>query len=536
MNPESQEVASLMDELELVTKLDERTIEVRIRGLRAEVSDEPPCREFLYELMAFAFMESSATDASTWGTYFCPQMVFTNPDGSAREFPSLSNVDEETIDFWSSRSNQTSNMLMKARYSDLVWDLCFKCTGKKPSHTFALSSLDALLSLIENQLYMHSIDAIQKLRRAFALGISLSNQQLVERAKNAALNLEDKISDDNMPGLWGFCFDLIVDNKRVRKTSEEDRQIVADLEDRYSRLLSNGGLWPCECAAKRLGKYYRAKGMNDEMEKVITAFGELCLATAKDSPPMAAQQILRQAYSVYKQFNMNESLSKILTEIKELGPDLIDSMLTHEFRAELPKEELLKFAQEIVSGDCTQVFSRIVIHYLPSIRESKQRLDEGIQQYPLAFLFPRNVCDREGRVVSTVGPAETDYDGLLISQVSQDMAIYSVSLDFVLKRAIEEHSLGPQVIVEYLYASTVFPSSQRELLASGIAKYLEGDYLSANHILTPRIEVVLRKIVEQSGGRVLKEARAGGFYLRNVDELYALRRCSIYSVVTSAYT
>jgi hypothetical protein len=29
----------------------------------------------------------------------------------------------------------------------------------------------------------------------------------------------------------------------------------------------------------------------------------------------------------------------------------------------------------------------------------------------------------------------------------------------------------------------------------------------------------LRKIVEQSGGRVLKEARAGGFYLRNVDEL-----------------
>ena len=487
MNPESQEVASLMDELERVTKLDERTIEVSIRGLRAEVKDEPPCREFLYELMAFVFMETSATDVSPWGTYFCPQMVFTNSDGSAREFPSLSNVNEETIDFWSSRSEQTSNMLMKARYSGLVWDLCFKCTGKKPSHRFALSSLDALLSIIENQLYVHSIDAIQKLRRAFALGISLCNKQLVERAKNAALNLEDRISDDNMPGLWGFCFDLIVDNKRVKKTSEEEGQIVANLEDRYSRLLSEGRLWPCECAAKRLGKYYRAKGMNDEMEKVIKAFGELSLSTAKDSPPLAAQQILRQAYSVYKQFNMNESLPKVLTELRELGPDLIDSMLTHEFRAELPMEELLQFAQGIVSGDLTQAFSRIAVHYLPSIRESKQRLDEGIQQYPLVFSFPRNVCDREGRVVSTVGPAETDYDGLLISQVSQDMNIYSVSLDFVLKRAIEEHSLGPRMIVEYLYASTVFPLSQRELLASGITKYLEGDYLSANHILTPRI-------------------------------------------------
>jgi hypothetical protein len=259
--------------------------------------------------------------------------------------------------------------------------------------------------------------------------------------------------------------------------------------------------------------------MNDEMEKVITDFGELCLATAKDSPPLAAQQILRQAYSVYKQFNMNESLYKVLTQLKEIGPALIDSMLSHEFRAELPMEELVQFAQEMVSGAYTQVFSRIATHYLPSISESKQRLDEGIQQYPLAFLFPRNVCDKEGRVVSTVGPAETDYDGLLISQVSQDMSIYSVSLDFILKRAIEEHSLSPQVIVEYLYASTVFPSSQRELLASGIAKYLEGDYISANHILTPRIEVILRNIVEQSGGRVLKEARAGGFYLRNVDEL-----------------
>jgi hypothetical protein len=121
--------------------------------------------------------------------------------------------------------------------------------------------------------------------------------------------------------------------------------------------------------------------------------------------------------------------------------------------------------------------------------------------------------------VSTIGPAETDYDGLLLSQVSQDINIYSISLDIVLKSAIEEHSLSPQLIVEYLYGSTVFPSSQQDLLVAGIAKYINGDYLSANHILTPRIEVVLRSIVEQSGGTVLKEARGGGFYLRNIDEL-----------------
>lgn len=518
MNPEFQDVKNLMDELELELKLDERTVEVRLRSLRTEAAIEPPCKEFLYELMAFAFMETSS-HGSHWGTYFCPQMVRTNPDGSTIEFPSLSNVDAQTISFWISRCKQTSNAVMKARYSDLVWDLCSKCTGEKPSHAFALASANALLTVVENEMYLHSIDSIQKLRRAFTLGISLSNQPLVERAKNAALSLEKRISDDNKPGLWGFSFDLIVDNKKVQRTPEEESQIVADLEDRYSRLLSNGSLWPCECAAKKLGRYYRAKGMTNELEKTMKAFGGLSQTTAKSSPPLAAQLILKQAYSLYKEFNITNALAQVLIELRELGPNLIDSMLTHEFAVELPKEELLKFAQEMVSGDYTQAFSRIATYYLPSIRESKQRLDEGIQQYPLTFLFPRHICDKEGRVVSTIGPAETDYDGLLLSQVSQDINIYSISLDIVVKSAIEKHSLSPQLIVEYLYGSTVFPSSQQELLVAGIAKYINGDYLSANHILTPRIEVVLRSIVEQSGGTVLKEARGGGFYLRNVDEL-----------------
>jgi hypothetical protein len=519
MNPESQEVKNLLDELELTTKLDERTVETRLRSLQSETSSEQPCKEFLYELMAFAFMESSANDGSPWGTYFCPQIVLTNQDGSSIEFPCLSNVDVAAINYWRSRCNHTSNAIMKARYSGLVWDLCFKCTGDKPSHTFALSSADALLSLIENQAYLHSIDAIQKLRRAFTLGINLRNHQLIDRAKNAALCLEKRISDDSKPGLWGFCFDLIVDNKKVNKTPEEERQIIADLEERYSRLLSEGRLWPCECAAKRLGRYYRAKGMTNEMERVIRALGELSRISAISSPPLAAQQILRQAYILYKQFNITDALGQVLVELRALGADLIDSMLSHEFSVELPREELIQFAQEMAGGDLSVVLSRIAIHFLPPIRQSKQRLDEGIQQYPLVFSFPRYVCDKEGRVVSTIGPAETDYEGLLINQISQDMNIYSVSLDFVLRKAIEEHTLSPQLILDYLYASTAFPPSQQELLAAGIAKYLDGDYLSANHILTPRIEVVLRNIVEQSGGTVLKEARGGGFYLRNVDEL-----------------
>jgi hypothetical protein len=161
MNPEFQNVKNLLDELELELKLDERTVEERLRRLRAEGSSEPPCKEFLYELMAFAFMETSDADGSHWGTYFCPQMIRTNPDGTSIEYPSLSNVDAATIGYWSSRSSQSSNVAMKARYSDLVWDLCLKCTGVKPSHTFALTSADALLTLVENGMSLQPIDSIK---------------------------------------------------------------------------------------------------------------------------------------------------------------------------------------------------------------------------------------------------------------------------------------------------------------------------------------------------------------------------------------
>ena len=79
-------------------------------------------KEELAEYMAFQFMAHYPNKDTGWGTYHGPMFVLPNQEGQFVEFPSIKLIDQEMLDYWKKRANESKHPIMANRYADLVFD------------------------------------------------------------------------------------------------------------------------------------------------------------------------------------------------------------------------------------------------------------------------------------------------------------------------------------------------------------------------------------------------------------------------------
>ena len=518
MNPSKVVLDNKLAELERASNCSELEIYLEITKLRNEDIEGEPCTEWLYESMAFAFLENYTDKKNGGGTYFGPLEVRQTDAGKTIESPSLTQVNEDAITYWEKRSQSTNNPLLKARYAGLVWDLSLTATGKRPHYSLAHRCCEAILEIAEQKSLKYDVHGIKKLKRALSIAISLDSAELIQRTKEAILKYEDLIAEDSKPGLWGFSFDLLVGNKKVNLSDEEEIEIIDALEARLQRL-KEGEPWPCEPAAERLARYYRAKGLEGGCSRMIKTLGSTFEHAANNVAPLVASSWLEHMYHVYIQFDLKADAERVARSIRELGPKVQDDMKAISYEMKIPREEFDAYIEQMEDGDLEQALARITIRYIPRCREVKNQLHDLAKQAPISFLFSRQITDHQGRMVAVVGSLEDDLDGNIVRQMSQNMARTVMFLSAALDQAISKFCLTDEVILNYLFQAPIFTAQQKELLSRGIRAYLEKDYVVALHVLIPQIEVSIRNLVEMSGGTVLKRGRGGGFHLRTLHEI-----------------
>jgi hypothetical protein len=518
MNPSKEVLDNKLAEFERASNCSELEIYLELEKLRNGDIEDEPCPEWVYESMAFAFLENYTDKKNGGGTYFGPLAVWQTNDGKTVENPSLAHVNEDAIAYWEKRSQSTNNPLLKARYAGLVWDLSLTATGKRPHYSLAHRCCEAIFEIAERRSHKYDVDVIKKLKRALSIAISLNSEELIQRAKEAILKYEDLLAEDSKPGLWGFSFDLLVVNKKVNLSNREEREIIDALEARLQRL-KDGEPWACEHAAERLARYYRAKGQEDDCSRVIEILGSAFENAAKNVAPVLASSWLEHIHQVYIQFNLKADADRVAQSIRELGPKMRDEMKAISHEMKIPREEFDAYVEQMADGDLDTALERITSHYIPPREEVENQLHDLAQQAPISFLFSRQITDYQGRMVAVVGPLEDDLDGNIVRQMSQNMTLSFMFLSAVLDKAISKFSLTDEVILSYLFQAPIFTPQQKELLSIGIRAYLGKEYVVAVHLLIPQIEAAIRNLVEMSGGAVLKPRQGGGFHLRTLDDI-----------------
>jgi len=495
--------------------------QVRSVGEKLELNENPI--EFIAEIFAFDLHE--AGENSKWDLYYGPQLEGTNQDGSAFEYPSISMITSDIIQYWMNRAKTSKHPVLTARYADLVWEFTKVVTGTQPDIEFAQLTIDKVIFLANNGSYSRDISVIKKLERALSIALQTNDSNRVEQLKLTIMSFEDRVAEDNKPGLWGFSFDLLIDKKKISLTEAEQLKIISDLEMRLSNVTRDSesdsfNPWAAEAAVERLAAYYRKHNKSEEMKKALLAFGEAFITISNKSSPIQASSWLQRVHSVYSDYLLRDEANTIVKKIRELGPRMNSDMKQTSHSFEIPAEKMNEYVTRMIDGTLEEVLERILIQYIPQQKQVREQLYELSKGAPVSFLFSTQIHDHQGRHVATIGSLEIDENGHIIAQMSQNMQITAVFLREVMTKLINKFKLTEDELVNYLYKSPAFDTLKTGIIQLGLKSYLKNDHLVAIHLLIPQIEDILRRILEAIGGTVLKKSRGGsGFHFKTLDEL-----------------
>lgn len=474
--------------------------------------------EVIAEGIAFLFSEDNKEN-NGWGTYFGPVATLPNEDGTATEIPSIKKIDGAIIKHWEKRSHETKHPVLKARYSGLVWDFSQQVTSKQASHEFAKIYVSSLLDIAEADLHTSKTSIIHKLERAQSVALSLNADELIQRANQVIMDYEDRVADDTKAGLFGFSFDLLVENKNSKATDGQIDKITSDLESRLERIAETGNPWACEKVAKRLADYYRRKGEKEDVHRVVKVLGASFERVSKSAEPLQKSFWLDHMHHIYASFHMKDEANAILKQLREVGPSVIDEMKEISASVEIPKEKFESIIESALSDNLDEAIERIAVSYIPPKDKIKTQLIEQATAHPLSYFIPKTIQDAQGRPIAQIGSLDDDLDGNIVHHLTQNMSIDSVFLAEVLKRLIERHALDVAKLTELIYRSPVFLEEKKTTISRGIKCYLEKDYLVSAHLLIPQIEDGIRRLIELLNGNILKRGRLGGFQYKVLGEL-----------------
>ena len=499
---------------------DEHTVETALRSLSTEENIQETNPELFAEIMAFRFYENSTKN--DWGTYFGPSIVWANEDGTVIESPSLSLVTKDIIKYWEKRGAESTNPILSARYLGLVWDFHLKICNAKPPHTIGIAYIHSLLKIANEDYHKREVDVIEKLKRALTLSISFNNPKLIKDCKLSIINYNKRHSVDSKPGLWARAYDLLIDNKKILLTSDEEKDLILELENKLARMLGEQkvDVWGADIAVERLASYYKKTNQQNQLYRVLSIIREAYAKTTNDKTAMQISAGLEHLYKLFTKFNFKEDAEKILIELRTLGPKVVEELKTISVSHDLSKEEIEKYLNQMTSGTLEKVLYRIVAEFIPSKEDAKKQVLKHSKNHPLLYLIGTNqIQDHKGRVIATIGSLEDDLDGHIVQEVSKNLSFSSIFLRWVIQETINKHNLNTESVIAFISKSPVIEDPRLLIIKEGLDAYFNGNFFIAIHLIIPQIEEAIRNLVEMGGGGVLKASRTGGYNLRTFDDI-----------------
>lgn len=186
------------------------------------------------ESAAMSFYRRADGEASVWGTTFGPMTSATKEDGTPFYAPDIKEADAGTIEYWKLRSFKGKHPILRARYSDLVWDFERVVANQKPDVSFARAAIDAYLDATKLA-YKHVVQPIHYVERALELAISTGDEERTNKVVDAMFDLHERVARPELAGSWPFLFDSLLDNKKIVLTEEQRQRIIRSLEEMLRR-------------------------------------------------------------------------------------------------------------------------------------------------------------------------------------------------------------------------------------------------------------------------------------------------------------
>lgn len=479
------------------------------------------------EIMLGAFSEHYSDQPTSLGvSYFGPLSERIDSEGNRLSFPNLSDITPEVLGYWGARADEAFNLVLRARYADLVWEFTRKVTAKGGDVRFARLACDGYIEVIERRAYKHDCEALEKVKRALQLAAQVNDKARVDRTVTAIFALERRLAEreSNWQRL-GLAFDLLLDNKKIELPEAVREQLIREQEMlivEVAASMSSSEMkdpFAAEASALRLAAYYRKHNRLEDARTALRAYGAIFRSLAREADGFVGTVWLQKVYEVYKEYGMSADAEQIAVDLREVGKKTQAGMKTLSHSFEFPRKEMDEFMEELIKGELGDALNNIRWHFTPRLDQIRQQVEELAKAAPLAALLGQRIVDDKGRVLAKVGSVNDELEGRVTLQLIQNIGVVAPFLNEAIQRLRESFKLAAAQVVEQLYQSPLFEENRRECLEKAIQSYFDGDYLVAVHLLVPQIEYGFRRIVELAGGSTFRMGRQGGLVLKNLDDI-----------------
>lgn len=474
---------------------------------------EPIC---FAEIVAFSFMENSGTSNPKWKTYFGPLRVVPQDDGTARIWPDISQVTPEMLAYWERRAIECSHPILKVRYADLVWDFTRPVAGKGAPVLMAQTVVDSSLSLVSERLFDSRVDALQKLRRALSVAVSIRDTERTARVCDAMIEFEKQVTEDSHMGLWGICYDDMLASKKIALKPEQEEWIVRALEERLTRCAGGSNTQPpkphaAEHAAVRLAQYYKRKGSPADCKRVLLLYRDAFVKASESVPAATASLWLQGVFSVLTENRLQVEAEEVHQRLLALSGRAKTEMQSITGQIEVPADKLEPFLNAMCQGTQQECLRRFASHYIPDATQVEEQVKNLAKTAVFSSIVPIGIQNEDGLTAAKIGSVYEDIEGRVVYQMSENMLLIAPFLRAAISRIRERHHLSTDDVVRFLAESPAFAPENMELLKRGIAAYLDDDYCVFCHLTVPQVEHALRTVLRGMGGAIYKLAGDGCF-------------------------
>src|SRR6516162_2331911 len=403
------------------------------------------------ETLAFSLTDGrDYAGASPWGTFFCPMGSGTDEDGQVRYFPDIAGADARVITHWSNRAKTISHPVLKARYADLVWDMCTVIYGTRRDPEMARLAIDAYLASVAKLNELH--DRFTTILRALDLASLIRDRERVELARAALLQLHREAMD-RREGLWWFAFDRLIADKNVGVTEEERQKLIADLEELviyFGDTSTPKSFNPhaLQDAAKRLVRHYTRLDRSSDVKRLNEAIARACEHFAGLGNAMLASAVLQTAVNAYRDAGMPDESKRVRVLMEEKIGRARGEMGAIQTEIRISTEDMEKFLGEVLADELGTTFVRIEANFLPTRSRVEAAVQKTVEQAPLMALMPQHIM-ADDHVAGKVGSVLDDPQGRLLQQTTMDFGLSAIWLQSALERTIERHQAMPEHFVAW---------------------------------------------------------------------------------------
>lgn len=483
---------------------------------------------FEAEKTAFALHLNDDGTKCSWGTSFGPWIESTET-----EFPKKSSITPTLLEYWKERGLHERCFILSARYNDIIWDLS-KLAEVKCSIDFPRRAVDSYLKCIMNNRFKLGMEERKYLSRARVIALQIKDeyrQLLVERLM---VTRERQHAEDSKPGTWGDGFELLFKNSKSVLKNDERTDLLNDMESRLQRLSqeidrSPSGINPNSLyyLSALLIKYYSQSEDPLNLTRVVDILTNNHIKYGSTQDPFVAHHWLTMYSHLLTDYGFsNKELGIVIQQaIQKLGPEMKRNLEEHSITEFISREVVDKTLLSLKADTLSSSLRKYGMFFFIDLEEIECSIKENLAENrtPIsALLSSMYNLDHNGRIKSIIGPADDDIEGNSIIVMTRMMTKEPALLaDLAMRDIIKTHNPSNTSFTNALYECSLLPNENKETIKKGVKCYLDEDYVSAIHILTPQVEACIRHRIQASNGIVYRFSKDGSEECKPLGKLLA---------------